>query len=161
MGKLTNSYNLKKINPKLAKEWHPTKNGNLTPKDVLPKSGKKVWWRCTNDHDRHASIISRARGKGCPSCPIKTAPAEYNLQVVNPKLAKEWHPVKNGDLTPKDVFPGSHKKVWWLCEKGHAWKAFVFSRKRGSGCPHCNRQERSLAYYHSIETGIKNNFFNL
>ena len=145
----------------MAKEWHPTKNGNLTPKDVLPKSGKKVWWRCTNDHDRHASIISRARGKGCPSCPIKTAPAEYNLQVVNPKLAKEWHPVKNGDLTPKDVFPGSHKKVWWLCEKGHAWKAFVFSRKRGTGCPHCNRQERSLAYYHSIETGIKNNFFNL
>ncbi|HKJ31910.1 MAG TPA: zinc-ribbon domain-containing protein [Balneolales bacterium] len=66
----------------MAKEWHPTKNGNLTPKDVLPKSGKKVWWRCTNDHDRHASIISRARGKGCPSCPIKTAPAEYNLQVV-------------------------------------------------------------------------------
>jgi hypothetical protein len=33
MGKLTNSYNLKKINPKLAKQWHPTKNGNLTPKD--------------------------------------------------------------------------------------------------------------------------------
>ena len=36
MGKLTNSYNLEKINPKLANEWHPTKNGNLTPKDFTP-----------------------------------------------------------------------------------------------------------------------------
>jgi len=44
MAKLTDTYNLKTINPKLAEEWHPTKNGNLTPKDVLPKSGKKVWW---------------------------------------------------------------------------------------------------------------------
>ena len=48
VGKLTNSYNLKKINPKLAKEWHPTKNGNLTPKDVTPSSGQKVWWICDN-----------------------------------------------------------------------------------------------------------------
>ena len=41
MAKLTESYNLKKINPKLAKEWHPTKNGNLTPKDITPSSTVK------------------------------------------------------------------------------------------------------------------------
>jgi len=41
MAKLTPSYNLQKINPKLAKQWHPVKNGNLTPKDVLPYSQKK------------------------------------------------------------------------------------------------------------------------
>jgi hypothetical protein len=31
--------------------------------------------------------------------------------------------MKNGDLTPEDVTPGSHKKVWWVCEKGHEWQA--------------------------------------
>lgn len=29
-------------NPDLAKEWHPTKNGNLTPCDVSASSGRKV-----------------------------------------------------------------------------------------------------------------------
>ena len=37
-----------------------------------------------------------------------------------PELVKEWHPTKNGDLTPKDVTHGSSKKIWWLCSKGHS-----------------------------------------
>jgi hypothetical protein len=44
-----------------------------------------------------------------------------NLLAVNPELAKEWHPTKNGDLTPEKVTPGSSKKVWWVCKKGHEW----------------------------------------
>ena len=35
-----------------------------------------------------------------------------------PDLVKEWHPTKNGDLTPNDFTHGSGKKVWWLCPKG-------------------------------------------
>jgi hypothetical protein len=31
-----------------------------------------------------------------------------------PHLVKEWHPTKNGDLTPDDFTHGSNKKVWWL-----------------------------------------------
>jgi len=38
-------------NPMLAREWHPTLNGNLTPKDVMPNSGKKIWWRCKKGHE--------------------------------------------------------------------------------------------------------------
>ncbi len=42
MAKLTTNYNLQKINPSLAKQWHPTKNGDLTPKDVTPSSTKSL-----------------------------------------------------------------------------------------------------------------------
>jgi hypothetical protein len=42
MPKATKNYNLKTINPSLSKEWHPKKNGTLTPNDVTPSSGKKV-----------------------------------------------------------------------------------------------------------------------
>jgi DNA-binding XRE family transcriptional regulator len=62
---------------------------------------------------------------------------EYNLAVINPSLAREWHPTKNGTLTPSEVTPGSGKKVWWLCERGHAWEARIFNRAAGYGCPHC------------------------
>ena len=40
--KATKNYNLEEIKPNLSEQWHPTKNGNLTPKDVTPCSNKKV-----------------------------------------------------------------------------------------------------------------------
>jgi hypothetical protein len=36
MAELTDSYNLEKVNPKLAKEWHPVKSGNLIPLNLTP-----------------------------------------------------------------------------------------------------------------------------
>ncbi|MHC4133205.1 MAG: zinc-ribbon domain-containing protein [Planctomycetota bacterium] len=47
------------------------------------------------------------------------ATENYNLQVINPNLSKEWHPTKNGSLDPKDFTPNSNKKVWWICKKKH------------------------------------------
>ena len=137
MAKLTESYNLKKINPKLAKEWHPTKNGNLTPMDVTPNSGQKVWWICDNNHEWPAKIDNRAHGTGCPYCAGQSLCRDNCLQTKNPKLSKEWHPTKNGKLTPKDVTPGSGKKVWWLCSHNHEWQANVYHRNKGSGCFSC------------------------
>lgn len=50
-------------------------------------------------------------------------------------LLTQWDYEKNGTLTPDRVTYGSHKKVWWICEKGHSWQAIVKSRISGcSGC---------------------------
>jgi hypothetical protein len=62
---------------------------------------------------------------------------DYNLQIINPNLAKEWHPTRNGFLTPGDVTPFSNKKVWWLCSKDHEWEATISNRSNGRGCPYC------------------------
>ena len=61
------------------------------------------------------------------------------MGTLYPLLAEEWHPEKNGALTPEDVMAGTHRKVWWLCDKGHAWRAVVNSRtgKQRCGCPIC------------------------
>ena len=71
----------------------------------------------------------------------------YNLAVSNPVLCEEWHPTKNGDLTPNDVTPGSNKKVWWMCRKcKHEWQAGIFGRNsRGRGCKKCylNRHNKN------------------
>jgi hypothetical protein len=56
------------LNPSLAKEWHPTKNAPLTPKDVTQGSDKKVWWLCSKDHEWEAAIYSRNQGRGCRYC---------------------------------------------------------------------------------------------
>jgi very-short-patch-repair endonuclease len=147
--KLTASYNLQVKSPRLSNEWHPTKNGSLTPKDVTPGSGRRVWWICDHGHEWRTAVTYRNKGSGCPYCDGKLPTPETCLEFVNPEIAKQWHPTKNGSLTPKDVTPGSKKRVWWICEKGHEWKIDVGSRSRGRECPYCTG--RYLTYERSLE----------
>ena len=136
--KLSKTYNLRVNNPGLAGQWHPVKNGDLTPEDVTPGSGKKVWWVCEKGHEWQAQVSKQnLRGDGCPYCSGKRVNKENCLKTKNPSLARQWHPVKNRDLRPEDVTPGSNKKAWWLCEKGHEWKEFIVYRNIGLGCPYC------------------------
>ena len=195
--------------PELARQWHPTKNGALTPSDVLPGSHQLVWWLCPNGHEWRAQVKSRVSGAGCPictnrhvlsgdndlathypdlarqwtqqrmaasplmtSCPAlieksggsatkvtngklpsapasaaaaapsvqakKIVPGENDLASQYPDIARQWHPEKNGSLTPEHIAPASNKKVWWICDKGHEYQATIASRtQRGGGCPYC------------------------
>ena len=59
-------------NPRLASEWHPTKNNELLPTDFVVSSAKKAWWKCnTCGYEWEALINSRNRGSGCPNCANK------------------------------------------------------------------------------------------
>ena len=133
---------LQSLYPTLAKEWHPTKNGELAPADVVPGTRRKVWWRCEKGHDYQAVISSRTmRGGGCPYCANKKVLVGYNdLATLYPAVAKEWHPTLNGPLTPQDVTPGSRRRVWWQCSAGHTWQAVIYSRTgtQQCGCPVCS-----------------------
>ncbi len=142
-------YNLKVLNPEVSKQWHPTKNGELKPENVSPNSGKKVWWQCPEgeDHQWELVVSHRNRDSGCPFCSGRYASSTNNLLLTHPELAKEWHPTKNGDLTPKDITQGSVKKVWWLCSKSddHEWQSTVNNRTNGTGCPVCLGRKVSKA----------------
>lgn len=135
--------NLAIMFPELLNEWHSIKNGSLTPYDVTPGSKKKVWWKCGEGHEWPALIHTRSHGVGCPVCKGRLASEEINLFVAFPNVAVQWHPRKNGKLTPHDLRPKSSKKVWWLCEKGHEWEARVSDRTKGSGCPDCTNSRVS------------------
>lgn len=134
------------VNPKLSEEWNYEKNNGLTPSDVLPNSGIKVWWRCKVGHEWQAKVCHRSRGGGCPYCGGKKVLKGFNdLQTVNPSLAEEWNYEKNCELTPSDVMPNSGKKVWWKCSKGHEWQQKIYHRNNGVNCPVCY-SERSTSY---------------
>jgi len=45
----------------------------------------------------------------------------YSLLAIIQKLASQWHPTKNGSLTPNDVNAVFKQKIWWICQKGHEW----------------------------------------
>ncbi len=125
-------------NPEAAKEWNYDKNKKLKPEYFTPKSNKKVWWKCNKGHEWQTTINNRNEGNGCPYCSGNKVLVGYNdLQTVNPNLAKEWCYERNKGLTPMEVMPNGNKKVWWKCNKGHAWQATINNRNNGRGCPYC------------------------
>ena len=143
--KISSDYNLAKICPELIREWHPIKNGDLLPENLMPSSYREVWWVCPKGHDYLATPNRRSRKNkptGCPYCAGTKINAENNLAARYPDLVREWHPTKNGGLLPKNLMPGSNKKVWWVCPKGHEFFTAVHYRagqSRSSGCPRCSR----------------------
>lgn len=127
-------------NAELLTRWHRERNGELTPSDVSHGSNRKVWWLCEKGHEWQAGVSAMTRYRdGCPVCAGKVVRRGFNdLKTLYPAIAAQWHGEKNGGLTPEEVTPGSNRKVWWLCEKGHEWEAPVKDRTAlGSGCPYC------------------------
>jgi hypothetical protein len=83
---------------------------------------------------------------GCPFCAGRRVSKTNMLALMNRKVAREWHPTKNGKLTPRDVTWGSGRRVWWRCVSGHEWQAPIHARaKLGRGCPYCQRRKRPVA----------------
>ena len=126
-------------NEKLLCEWHPSQNGALTSRDVAFGSKRKVWWLCERGHQWETAVCTRTSGgSGCPYCAGKRAyPGENDLASQYPDIASQWHPMKNGILTPDSVTIGSHRECWWQCDKGHEWQSAIASRVSGIGCPVC------------------------
>jgi hypothetical protein len=131
--------------PKIAAEWHPTKNGEMIPSRVTSGSSISVWWRCplVSDHEWKTSTSNRTRGGKCPFCnkcggTRAIIPKSKSLAATYPHLASSWHPTKNGNLTPDTVTAGMHKAIYWICPKGHEYKANLGNRVyNNAGCPHC------------------------
>jgi len=143
----TTRNNLALAYPQIAKEWHATKNRDLRPEECTPQSDKNVWWQCKKDHSHEwqAIIGNRTRlGRGCPFCSGRRITPKTSLGAVIPRLARDWHPSRNGELTPHQVSRYSHRAVWWQCPKvaKHVWKAKIANRSNGSGCPFCYGQSR-------------------
>ncbi len=137
--------------PDLATQFHPNRNGRLTPHDIPLGSGRVVWWSCPRgpDHEWTARPSDRIRHRSvCPFCAGQRASAANSLALHRPDLAAQWHPSRNGRLTPHDLLPGSARRVWWSCPRGtdHEWLAAARDRiRQGTGCPFCAGQRASAA----------------
>jgi DNA-directed RNA polymerase subunit RPC12/RpoP len=56
--------------PSAAKEWHPTRNGKLTARQVAAGSGKIVWWQCPRGHEWQAQVAARRQYGRCKECRV-------------------------------------------------------------------------------------------
>lgn len=120
----------------------------------------KIWWErdCFGDGVIHmwpSPIGDRIR-YGCSVCAGRWVQIGVNdLGSQFPDIAAEWHPTKNGTLTPQMVTKGSNKKVWWQCPKAecrYEWPTNIGGRTRkdkGSNCPECAK-----SYFDSTKSAM-------
>ena len=141
--------------PEIAKEWHPTKNGDLSPDNVLCGSAKKIWWLGKCGHDYEQSIVNRVNGGNCPYCSHQKLLVGFNdFATTNPEILGEWDYEKN-DVLPSEIGVGTHKKIWWKCPFGHSYQSYPSNRcgSTHSGCPICDKEnhtsfpEQALFFY--------------
>lgn len=120
------------LNPALAAEadgWNP--------QTVTKNSGKKMNWRCKENH-RWIATVDQRQKNGCPYCSgHKPIVGENDLKTLFPKIASQadgWN--------PEEFLPKSNQMKSWICSKGHRFKALIATRtdKRatGTGCPYCS-----------------------
>jgi len=84
---------------------------------------------------------TRPRRGLCSACWIY----DNSIALTRPAIAEQWHPTRNGDLTPEAVTPGSDQTAWWICDRGHEWNTTIYRRCKGRpGCPACNRVSQEL-----------------
>ena len=143
--------------PNLSRQWNYDKNKGLTPEDLTAGSNKNIWWICDVhiSHQWNTSVNDRTQdNSGCPFCANQKTNKYNSLAHLFPQLIHEWHPTKNGDLSPDKLNPGSHKKVWWKCMNNptHEWLTQINSRTRlNYGCPFCtltpqSREELTITF---------------
>ena len=74
-----------------------------------------------------------------------------NYLKDNEKIMKEYDYEKNKDINLEKLTIGTHKKVWWICLKGHSYEQEIRSKVKGIGCPICNNK-KVLQGYNDLAT---------
>lgn len=97
-------------------------------------------------------------GQGCGICDGKQTGIYHNLEFQRPDIAKEWHPTKNGTLSPKNFTYSSNKKVHWLCPNGHEYFSKINDRTNGHGCLICSDSKKESNIANKLKSYILNKY---
>ena len=118
----------------LMREWNWNRNRGIDPHKT--SLDRVVWWKCADCGEEF-----QGRGRDRLKAKMHRGCVSRSLGKLYPEIANEWHPTKNGNLTPFDVRAKSNKRVWWqhVAADGslHEWESSICNRTGGSGCPLC------------------------
>lgn len=113
--------------PNLATQWNKSKN-DLTPFDVTPSSGERVWWTCPKnaEHTWDAVVYSRkSPDDGYPKCNPKSSKAETELAEfveefteIQRNVRDLIRPYEVDILVPKKKIAIEFNGVFWHSQAG-------------------------------------------
>ena len=118
------------LHPHLAKEWHPTMNGDVTPYDITSGCSDYFYWQCKYGHVFQTSPSERVkRHAGCPTCKmsLRTSFTEQAIAFYLSKTLEVKPHHKEGGFN-FDIFIPSLKYV--IEYDGMFWHAKEETAKR-------------------------------
>ena len=108
-------------------------------------SKKSIEWRCPRGHVWAASPNSMRRlhrTEPCPYCAgVWAVRGVDDMMTMLPELYALWNVSRNAKIDVSHVRVDSATPVWWVCDRGHEWKASVKSLAtihRDVLCPYCS-----------------------
>lgn len=110
--------NLANKYPEIIEEWDYNKNIGLNPSELTPRSNKKVWWRCKNDHSWQAFISNRTGSikAGCPIC-ARNDRHKYSIETFR------FYAKEHGGNCLSTNYVGLKTRLKFCCKEGHIWEA--------------------------------------
>lgn len=149
--------------PDMAKEWHPTKNGDWKPEMVSVSCNRQFWWICPKCGNEYTASVNHrtAYNSGCHRCAYKEngancakkAAKKNNFAEKYPYLALEWDYEANNGFRPEDFSVSSNYPAHWICSYcGNKWTISINKRTSNHGCPACTKtgssfSEQAILYY--------------
>lgn len=128
---------LASTHPNLAALWDGAKNEPKNPYNIVKGSNKKYFWICNSGHSFKSSPNDMQENY-CPVCSNRIVqPGVNDLATLFPELVNQWS--EKNVLLASEVVPGSPKKAYWECDKGHTYSQGINSHVyRSQGCPYCS-----------------------
>ena len=130
--------------------WHPTKNGDIDPSKIGPRSEKKYVFYCFDCKHEITDKVSRVTvKKQCQycsprweHCPNDDCDFCFRRSFASNPKSKMWHPTENGDMIPLHTVKNSMTKFIFICDLCN----HTFSKSpnqlttKKTGCPYCLRR---------------------
>lgn len=150
----------------LMSEWQgiDENNRSISITDATRASRTKVLWKCSQGHTWIANVNSRTSTKcKCRLCAYKEQGEMQSKMAVKPsindlytwslrngewgkRLIDEWEGIDENDqpILMSSIAKSSTKRVKWMCNQGHEWKARISDRVcHRSDCPICKAELHS------------------
>lgn len=137
--------------PQIAQTLLSDKNEGWEAIHLTASSNRKLWWRCEQCGRHYETRVSeRIKNHRCGYCAKRKVSSLNALSVMNPSLAKEWHPRLNGDVTPDEIAVNSNRIFWWLCSRcGYSWRSACKTRNlQQTQCPACHQHRRQTMEFY-------------
>jgi very-short-patch-repair endonuclease len=128
--------------------WNYEKN-DKKPEEVALHISTQFWFTCTCGHDFKTTLHDDtwcpycANSRKCPSSIIESCSMCYAKTFAAHEKSTRWHPIKNGNVLPKDVSVGNTNKFWFICpECEHDYECRLSEVVRSPTCPFCANYQR-------------------
>ena len=89
--------------PELSEHWHPTKNENLTPFDVIAGTHYKIWWKCPKEMTMFTIKVAQRKHRERDALYVRGKGGLFDKYMLNTSRIGIAVAYKNKNNKPSEI----------------------------------------------------------